>query len=62
MMPLAYAELRDTSDRRKVMMNRREYLRRMGLGLAALAMPGCASIGNKATGKRPPNIVLIVSD
>ena len=44
------------------MMNRREYLKRVGLGLAALAMPGCAGVGRKAAGTRPPNIVLIVSD
>ena len=44
------------------MMNRRQYLKRAGLGLAALAMPGCAGVGRRAAGTRPPNIVLIVSD
>ena len=44
------------------MMNRREYLKTMGLGLAALALPGCSSISERQAGKRPPNIVLIVSD
>ena len=44
------------------MMNRRQYLKRAGLGLAALAMPGCAGLGRRTSGTRPPNIVLIVSD
>ncbi len=43
-------------------MNRREYLKVTGFGLAALAMPGCAGITERLAGKRPPNIVLIVSD
>jgi arylsulfatase A-like enzyme len=43
-------------------MNRREYLKMAGLGLASLAMPGCAGLPKRATDKRPPNIVLIVSD
>jgi arylsulfatase A-like enzyme len=40
-------------------MNRREYLKFVGLGAAALAMPGLASA--KRAGTRP-NIVLVVSD
>jgi arylsulfatase A-like enzyme len=43
-------------------MNRREYLKVTGLGLAALAMPGCAGVPKRLGGKRPPNVVLIVSD
>ena len=43
-------------------MNRREYLKFAGLGAAALAMPGCINIPERFGGKRPPNIVLIVSD
>jgi arylsulfatase A-like enzyme len=43
-------------------MNRREYLKAMGIGLATLAVPGCAGIPERLAGKRPPNIVLIVSD
>jgi len=44
------------------MMNRREYLKAVGLGAAALAMPGCVGLSGRRAGKRPPNIVLIVSD
>ncbi len=44
------------------MINRRQYLKAASLGLAALAMPGCASISQGVARKRPPNIVLIVSD
>jgi len=44
------------------MMNRREYLKAAGLGLAALAVPGCMGAPQRLAGKRPPNIVLIVSD
>ncbi len=43
-------------------MNRREYLKAAGLGLATLFMPGCAGISRRLVRKRPPNIVLIVSD
>ncbi|MHC4227446.1 MAG: sulfatase-like hydrolase/transferase [Planctomycetota bacterium] len=43
-------------------MNRREYLKMAGLGLASLAMPGCAGLPKRAADKRLPNIVLIVSD
>jgi len=43
-------------------MNRRKFLKATGLGLAALALPGCVGIPGRRTGKRPPNIVLIVSD
>jgi arylsulfatase A len=43
-------------------MNRREYLKAAGLGLATLFMPGYAGISRQLVRKRPPNIVLIVSD
>ncbi|MHC4558399.1 MAG: sulfatase-like hydrolase/transferase [Planctomycetota bacterium] len=43
-------------------MNRREYLKAMGLGAAALAVPGCINIAERPASKQPPNIVLIVSD
>ncbi len=52
------------------MMNRREYLKAAGLGLArltsgglaALTVPGCAGLSQRPCGKPPPNILLIVSD
>ena len=44
------------------MLNRREYLKAAGLGIAALAVTGCTSLSRRLVGKRPPNIVLIVSD
>ncbi len=44
------------------MMNRREYLKAMGLGVAALALPGRLGFAGQGDAKRPPNIVLIVSD
>ncbi len=43
-------------------MNRREYLKMTGLGLAAMAVPGLKNVCGQSAGKRPPNIVLIVSD
>lgn len=43
-------------------MNRREYLKFTSLGLASLAFSGCTELSRKLTAKRPPNIVLIVSD
>jgi len=43
-------------------MNRREYLKAVGLGLVTFAMPGCVGISQRFTRKRPPNILLIVSD
>ena len=43
-------------------MNRREYLKTVGFAAAALMMPGCAEASRRRNGKRPPNIVLIVSD
>jgi arylsulfatase A len=44
------------------MMNRREYLKAVGLGAAALALPGRLGFAGQGDAKRPPNIVLIVSD
>ncbi|MHC4323896.1 MAG: sulfatase-like hydrolase/transferase [Planctomycetota bacterium] len=43
-------------------MNRCEFLKAMGIGLAALSLPGCAGMPERLASKRPPNIVLIVSD
>ena len=43
-------------------MNRREYLKTVGLAAAALMMPGCTEASRRRNRKRPPNIVLIVSD
>lgn len=44
------------------MMNRRGFLKATGLGAALMALPGCAGISLRLAGKRPPNIILIVSD
>ncbi len=43
-------------------MNRRKFLKATGLGAVLMALPGCAGISKRLAGKRPPNIVLIVSD
>jgi arylsulfatase A-like enzyme len=43
-------------------MNRRTFLKATGLGAVLMALPGCSGIPKRLTGKRPPNIVLIVSD
>jgi arylsulfatase A len=43
-------------------MNRRTFLKATGFGAALMALPGCAGIPERLAGKRPPNIVLIVSD
>jgi len=41
--------------------SRREFLRGAAVGVGALAVPGFA-VGAQATGERPPNVVLIISD
>ncbi len=43
-------------------MERREFLKGVGMGLVSLAMPGCMSISKRVGSKPPPNILLIVSD
>jgi arylsulfatase A-like enzyme len=43
-------------------MDRRSFLKGLGLGLAAFSAPGCATISRTLGGDRPPNIVVIVSD
>ena len=43
-------------------MNRREYLKTAGIGLTTIFMPGCSGITQQFAHKRPPNIILIVSD
>ena len=48
--------------KRKVLMKRREFLKGVGLGALSLTIPGCSSLSRRLTGKRPPNILLIVSD
>lgn len=40
-------------------MNRREYLKLMGLGAAAVTMPACLTIAGRTAAKRPPNILLM---
>jgi len=43
-------------------MNRRAFLKRLSLGFVALAAPGCATMDRRFDARRPPNIVVIVSD
>ena len=43
-------------------MNRRKFLKATGLGALLMTLPGCASNPERLAGRRPPNIVLIVSD
>lgn len=43
-------------------MERREFLKSVGMGLVSLAAPGCMSNSQRVGGKRVPNIILIVSD
>jgi len=43
-------------------MNRREYLKLMGLGAATVTMPASLTLASHTAAKRSPNILLIVSD
>jgi arylsulfatase A-like enzyme len=43
-------------------MNRRKFLKAAGIGLVTLTLPGCAGIAERLADKRPPNIILILSD
>ncbi len=47
-------------------LRRGEFLRSLGLGAAALAVPGCVNIGQKTAGRagsdRPPNFIIIYCD
>jgi arylsulfatase A len=46
-------------------MNRREFIKAMGFGTAALAMPGCASVAGRIFGKASadkPNFIIIFCD
>jgi len=45
-----------------VLLSRRDFVKMTGLGTASLALPGCLSVSNRPAGRRPPNILLIVSD
>ncbi|MCP4257513.1 MAG: sulfatase-like hydrolase/transferase, partial [Planctomycetes bacterium] len=46
-------------------MNRRNFLKAAGIGIASLAMPGCADglpLGSRSEGAKKPNIVFIMAD
>ena len=43
-------------------MERRDFLKSVAMGMVSLAMPGCMSNSQRVGSKRPPNILLIVSD
>jgi len=46
-------------------MKRREFIKGVGLGTAALALPGCANVLSRQDGRRAtrrPNILLAISD
>jgi hypothetical protein len=42
--------------------DRRAFLNTAGLGAAAAALPNCARLSERTDGRRPPNILLVVSD
>ncbi len=44
------------------LLSRRDFVKMAGLGTASLALPGCMTLSKPLAGKRPPNILLIVSD
>lgn len=62
------AKIGDSADRKEAIMglrncNRRGFLKAVGLGAAALAVPGCTSSPQARAGNyRRPNIVLIMAD
>jgi len=46
-------------------LDRRDFLKAMGLGVASFAVPGCAGFSDRLAGKvsgKKPNIVFIMSD
>ncbi len=43
-------------------MNRRSFLKRVGVGTASLMMVGCSAGFSKNSAKRPPNIIFIMTD
>ena len=46
-------------------MNRRQFLKRAGLAVTAIAVAGCESaigLAGKNKGKRPPNVILVMTD
>lgn len=51
------------TERKKGFMNRRDFIRTVGCGAAALAMPGCNSVSGLSAGSgKRPNIILIMAD
>jgi len=51
------------TERREPLMNRRDFIKTVGCGTAALAMPGCNSVSGLPAGRgKRPNIILIMAD
>ena len=43
-------------------MNRRNFLKNLGVGIAALSLPGCSALSRKGSAGEMPNIVVILAD
>ncbi len=51
------------TERREPLMNRRDFIKTVGCGAVAVAMPGCNSVSGLSAGSnKQPNIILIMAD